>query len=339
MREALRLRMEIVRHFKDPHPKRLIISDHVQLLFRLFATKEHDRIFSLTGLFPGVFDSLPISYTQPLPELYTDSTRIVIQKEHSLRILEYSWRSPIPNMPSWALNWDQRVHHLDPSILLHGDHPDVDFINPNREVPQDHRPMFRFSPDGKRVFIQGIILDTLVDDGLILTSETSPNLKTMLVPLFAKMSTYIWSKSRTCGELAMKTNFHALLDLFPLTARLPTVKKVQISTAIQTGIGHAVVSTLTTTSESDYTHYIYMCKSLQHRALFITNNGYMACPWLDIAARAGDKIVTFPGEYTPFIIRPAGKAYKLVGPALVTGAMKGEYWSKTPSNKQEIEIV
>jgi hypothetical protein len=72
------------------------------------------------------------------------------------------------------------------------------------------------------------------------------------------------------------------------------------------------------TSDTVRKYCIHLCKSFQHRALFVTSTGNMACPWLNIAAKAGDKIVPFPGEYTPFIIRLDGGAYKLVGPGLVT---------------------
>lgn len=68
------------------------------------------------------------------------------------------------------------------------------------------------------------------------------------------------------------------------------------------------------------------------RSFFTTSSGYMGTgpPY----ARPGDKVCVFQGLNVPFLLRPNGDGYLLVGEAFVLGLMNGEY----NGGFEEIEI-
>jgi hypothetical protein len=58
------------------------------------------------------------------------------------------------------------------------------------------------------------------------------------------------------------------------------------------------------------------------RRFFVTEQGYMGLSFPE--TRVGDRVCVFPGLEVPFIVRPDGDYYLLVGEAYVQGLMDGE---------------
>ena len=56
-------------------------------------------------------------------------------------------------------------------------------------------------------------------------------------------------------------------------------------------------------------------------------------------AQEGDKICVIPGCCAPFVIRPKGKRYQLIGECYVAGAMDGEVMESMLHSLEEIELI
>ncbi|KAH7411594.1 heterokaryon incompatibility protein-domain-containing protein [Phaeosphaeria sp. MPI-PUGE-AT-0046c] len=80
-------------------------------------------------------------------------------------------------------------------------------------------------------------------------------------------------------------------------------------------------------------------KASINRAMFITAKGYIGlAPW---NGQKGDSIVVLLGGCTPFLLRPKGNQYNLVGEAYVYGIMGGELFGDEMGHAQlrDFEIV
>ncbi|KAG4431063.1 hypothetical protein IFR05_013455 [Cadophora sp. M221] len=62
----------------------------------------------------------------------------------------------------------------------------------------------------------------------------------------------------------------------------------------------------------------------RRRVFFLTKKGYMGI-WPD-GMVPGDRVFTFVGGDVPFVLRPVGEEFELVGEAYVHGIMDGELW-------------
>jgi len=54
----------------------------------------------------------------------------------------------------------------------------------------------------------------------------------------------------------------------------------------------------------------------------ITDNGYMG--WVPFCSQPGDKVTVIEGQDTPFVIRPVGGVYRLIGECYIHGVMGGQ---------------
>jgi hypothetical protein len=63
-----------------------------------------------------------------------------------------------------------------------------------------------------------------------------------------------------------------------------------------------------------------------NRRLFRADNGYMGLG--PAIAEVGDYVVLVKGARMPFIVRPRGKLWELMGDAYLHGAMSGRLWNE-----------
>jgi hypothetical protein len=72
-------------------------------------------------------------------------------------------------------------------------------------------------------------------------------------------------------------------------------------------------------------------------AFFLTTSGRMGIAFGSI--QKGDQIALISGLGKPFILRPWGRTWKLVGHGYVDGLMGGEKWSDVNPNTSHIDLV
>ena len=80
-------------------------------------------------------------------------------------------------------------------------------------------------------------------------------------------------------------------------------------------------------------HYWFACRqACLNRSFFTTRDGYMGLG--DKYTQAGDVVALLYGARTPFVLRPYGDYFTVVGPCYVHGTMDGEYLDGCRSRQQ-----
>lgn len=80
---------------------------------------------------------------------------------------------------------------------------------------------------------------------------------------------------------------------------------------------------------------LFTALAMNRRKYFVSANGHIGL--VPEAAQEGDMICIFMGGMTPFVIRPAGENYKLIGACYVHGIMYGEAVTELEKNSQEVQ--
>jgi hypothetical protein len=76
---------------------------------------------------------------------------------------------------------------------------------------------------------------------------------------------------------------------------------------------------------TDTSYCLYASRHyMRDRVLFMTNSGYLGLG--PKFMKPQDRIVIFDGAETPYVLRPYGNDYKVVGPCFVHGWMDGDYF-------------
>jgi hypothetical protein len=80
---------------------------------------------------------------------------------------------------------------------------------------------------------------------------------------------------------------------------------------------------------------LFTALAMNGRKYFVSASGYIGL--VPDAAQEGDMMCIFMGGMTPFVIRPAGENYKLIGARYVHGIMHGEAVAEFEKNSQEVQ--
>lgn len=80
---------------------------------------------------------------------------------------------------------------------------------------------------------------------------------------------------------------------------------------------------------------LFTVLAMNGRKYFMSANGYIGL--VPEAAQEGDMICIFMGGMTPFVIRPAGGNYKLIGACYVHGIMHGEAVTECEKINQKVQ--
>ncbi|KAK4445298.1 hypothetical protein QBC34DRAFT_384322 [Podospora aff. communis PSN243] len=65
-----------------------------------------------------------------------------------------------------------------------------------------------------------------------------------------------------------------------------------------------------------------LATALLDRTMYVTEGGRMGLCWPH--AKAGDEVWILHGSKMPFVLRPVGEAYNLIGDCYLQGVMEGE---------------
>jgi hypothetical protein len=91
------------------------------------STDPRDKVYAFLGLKPaGAAPDIIPDYRKSTAQIYTDTALSFIKESKSLQILGLvegnenlkCCSSPIPNLPTWAPNWSQKFHGVDPMELF-----------------------------------------------------------------------------------------------------------------------------------------------------------------------------------------------------------------------------
>lgn len=275
-----------------------------------------DYIFSLLGLFsPSVSLSLSLNYSISVKDLFTAVAKHIIRASGEIRIL-CSVESPkhvdSEAFPSWVPDWRASSESLQ--NVLHNRNPRSRY-RATRESVLDYDP----SSYGNELHLYGIPIGTVDQAGRYNDFHSISDFK--LGSRYDHTNQPITAALRQAQTLDFDAlnerigvkhpNRKRLEDFFdiPMKARIrrrkcrqcPGTHTMPILSMDRVPIGH---------------------KNVRSQAFFTTNSRYFGLgPSCTVE---GDQIFLLISSDVPFILRPAGKKFKLVGACYVHGIMYGE---------------
>lgn len=286
------------------------------------AADPRDKIYGILGFF-GDPESDPENifprpdYTMTAAELYARVSTAIITKTGTLDVLGSCngfVRSTVPDLPSWAAAWN--------------DTPLKYFSEDGFNASRNSSVVYQEQPEGSRLLrIKGKRVDSMAcvsapKDGvttytnqesvriwrewsdLAFSLHSYPTGEDMAHVL---MHTLCWGANVNLKRLVpgeLQENFDAWINILRGADSLEVVAK------------HIFVDDAAST-------YSYRASFLTWgRILCTTANSYLAL--VPVSVSAGDQIVIFSGGKVPFVLRPDGDKFKLVGPCYVHGIMDGE---------------
>jgi hypothetical protein len=243
----------------------------------------HDKIYGLLGLSDAFtllnLNSPGIHYDQPVEEVYTDWARFLIQKQGDLGLLYITQRMEHdPALPSWAPDW--RKPRQDFPLTLDTFQDVFKFAMPIT-TGFDITP--RFTSRGNILLVSGYILATLDPSIELLNAESA---------------TYIAAKLKTTSQKNL-----LLVCLLRGCKIKNATRKIVLLKSIVLPLLILIVKDLATMG------------IVHGRQQFRSSTGCTGL--IPLVAREGDVICMLGNAKVPFVLRPIGDRYQLIGDAYI----------------------
>jgi hypothetical protein len=292
----------------------------------LIASDPRDIIFGILGLSDNFKSLLPLpDYNKSTAQVFTDVAKRHLNLTKSLDILQHA-TSTTPNFdrPSWVPYWS------DVSAVL--------YIGPGSiKASRNSEAIFSISKDDQNLRVRGQKFD-----------------KVKVLPLAdPKAYTRHFLDEQTIESWRMSCNVGFSLTKYPTGEPVGEVVMRTLCWFSQNATAHGQFSlfskemennfrewhrVLTTTSSlEEYEEQLHIKQNLfsleivWSTPLCTTAKGYLAA--VPFTAKVGDCIAVLAGGRVPFVLRPIGDHYRLVGPCYVHGIMNGEAF---PENLDEL---
>lgn len=301
------------------------------------------KIFAFRSLLPTTFKEVVVDYTRPVAFIFTSARRIYIEAHSNLDILYEATRNPtkLTELPSLALDW--AVKDADKLVQSNG------FAVQSACASGRTEPSFEFSKDGTLLRLKGRKIgevgrcagnfcpaarftasaeshrgdrqDVDFNEVLRTLSEFILNDDTDKV-----ISSRVEDRYRAFRRLLLRyakgdrTLSFALSMFFDPNADVAqSLQRAGSPEASARGIPMHITS------------------ALSGGILFLTTEGCFALGLC--ALQQGYLIYVFAGLGIPFIVRPEGWSFTLVGYAYVNRAMDGEIWANHEDDLTRWEIL
>ena len=285
-----------------------------------------DYIFSLLGLFsPSVSRSLSPSYSTSVKDLFTAVAKHIIRASGELRIL-CSVESPKhvdgEAFPSWVPDWRASSESL--RNVLHDRNPRSPY-RATRESVLDYDP----STNGDRLHLYGIPIGAVDQSGRYNDFHSISDFN--LGSRYDHTNQPITAALRQAQTLERDVAYERigikhpdrriLADFFDI----PMKSRIRRRKCKQCPISPTLPALpMEKAKEHIYTAQLFRecSKNIKSRAFFTTDSRYLGLG--PTCTAAGDQIFLLIGSDLPFILRPAGNEFELVGACYVHGIMYGE---------------
>ncbi|KAE8454201.1 hypothetical protein EG329_005126 [Mollisiaceae sp. DMI_Dod_QoI] len=294
----------------------------------LQASNPLDRVFEILGLSDHCKATLPSpDYSQSSSQLFTEVTTRFLKLSKSLYILflAASIDNSMDQCPSWVVDWSK------PRMMA------VWNIDKVFGADRKSESTFAISEDQKELYVKGVKVDYVERISL------------------AALEAYSYSPAPVEKRVL---GWQASCNTASLLKACPTAENVQ--EALWRTLcwnydprGHNPASIKTSQQFEDWHRTLINDQAHNHarpalgNLLFsrlvnnttpvcVTSKGFLAAvPW---TAEAGDCISVLAGGYLPFVLRPMGDYYRLVGPCYVHGIMNGETWPEDENDLESFSI-
>ena len=285
-----------------------------------------DYVFSLLGLFsPSVSRSLSPSYSTSVKDLFTAVAKHIIRASGELRIL-CSVESPKhvdgEAFPSWVPDWRASSESIR-NVLL--DRRPGCLHRATRESVLDYDP----STDGDRLHLYGIPIGAVDQAGRYNDFHSISDFN--LGSRYDHTNQPITAALRQAQSLERDIAYERIGIKHPDRRRLagffdiPMKSRIRRRKCKQCPIAHSMpVLPMEKAKEHIYTAAVVenCSENIRSRAFFTTDSRYLGLG--PNCTAAGDQVFLLIGSDLPFILRPAGNEFELVGPCYVHGIMYGE---------------
>ncbi|KAH7159529.1 heterokaryon incompatibility protein-domain-containing protein [Dactylonectria estremocensis] len=296
------------------------------------ATDPRDKIYGILGFFgdpesdPENIFPLP-DYTKTAAELYADVSRSIIKNTGNLNVMSSCYgfvQSAVPDLPSWATAWnDTPLKYFDEEPFNASNGTSAIY-----EASGDSWSVLKIK--GRR--IDSVKYPSPIPNQLQYTNEISTQLWRDWTELAFSLQSY--PADETIADILMNTlcwgsnlkldrlkpgEYQETFDAWIKILRGPDTLEVTSQNIF--------------TDETAHTYSRRVSFLTWGRVLGTTTNSKLA--QLPLSADVGDEIVIFNGGKLPFLIRPEGDNFKLVGPCYIHGIMDGEAFPMDESESGE----
>ena len=288
-----------------------------------------DYIFSLLGLFsPSVSRSLSPDYSISVKHLFTAVAKHIIRALGKLRIL-CSVESPKhidgEAFPSWVPDW--RASSESIRNVLHDRRPGC-LHRATRESVLDYDP----STNGDKLHLYGIPIGAVDQAGRYNDFHSISDFN--LGSTYDHTNQPITAALRHAQSLELDVAYERIGIKHPDRRRLaeffdiPMKSRIRRRKCKQCPIAHPMpvmpLGKMKKAKGHVYTAVVVdNCReNIRSRAIFATDSRYLGLG--PTCTAAGDQVFLLIGSDLPFILRPAGNEFELVGPCYIHGIMYGE---------------
>jgi Heterokaryon incompatibility protein (HET) len=290
------------------------------------ASDPRDIIFSLLGLFsPSVSLSLSPDYLISVKGLFTCVAKHIMLESQELRIL-CSVESPkhlkAEALPSWVPDW--RAVPESYRNVLHDRNPRSGY-QATRGSVYSYDP----SPDAYELYVYGILIGSINQAGRFnhFHSISDFNLADRYIHTNQPITTALRQAQTLDFDVAYEVIPAEHEDRGSLAAfyDLPTGPNFRRTKCNQCPIAHAMpIISMEDAREDSLLHCITQncSQDMESRAFFTTDSRYLG--FGPACTAAGDQVFLLIGSDVPFVLRPAGEKFELVGACYVHGVMYGE---------------
>jgi hypothetical protein len=297
---------------------------------RLEASDARDKIFATLGLIEGFSAIVPSpDYAQAPTEVFTAVAKSFLAHSKSLKILNQAAAAHfVSERPSWVPDWSVKA------ILSCTDWNDVFY-----RAAGNSDANYEISSDNKELRVKGKRIDTLTkvplcDLSLYTTNIAfKENIPGWQESCRLESSLYTYPTGETVREALWRT-----LCWNVLITGDGSIQQAPLDTATDFEEWRQIILSNNDLQTTEHNLYAlearFELRIYNIAPLYITAKGYLASvPW---TAKAGDVIAVLTGGTMPFVLRPVGNYYRLVGHCYVHGIMNGEAF---PDDQNELEWV
>lgn len=312
------------------------------------ASDPRDKIYSMRSQFVGTFGNVKVDYNQSTSSVFADATKQIICEtpegpDKMVVLVNASRATSLHDLPSWAVDWASEDNAMR---FWEAGAPHIAF-----KATRKSHARYRFSEDLKRLVLTGTMVGRVHERhiGPRLSKHFRPKGKHLGEDMVGNRETTkavyeeieSWASDLTNAmegnshnnepdALIHKSTLHSFLNLLNLMNQEQSKKVLKWTSR------HSPPRIIKNIASNSWAR-IWFCAHLATGRLFLTTDGHCGCgPW---GLEPEDMICVFSGLQFPFIVRPKGSEYLLVGAAIVDGMMHGEMWPEDESQLTEWEFV
>ncbi len=283
------------------------------------ASEQGDFVYGMLGIHQNVQQGplhrlLVPDFTKPAADVFRDATRYLIEVRDCIRTwLWIYWETEdelqSSEIPSWAIDWSRLRANKSRDLHLRR-------FNAGCEGPRSRSIAFS-TDDANLVLVEGIRLAEVVDTTSVLTDamlidaeigKQCPWLEDCISKVYEHLPTE-----------EVEEALSSVLTAFDNGRYLPTEQRSQAMAEFISSLGLARNPSIRSPMSSDqaelaglalhfFRAWTYTCSN---RRIFTTTGGHLGIE--SIVLEEGDVIAVLSGFHAPYILRPFGPDYRIVG--------------------------